>query len=203
MTCRIVGLTGSIGTGKSTVGAILRELGAAVIDADKVAHQIYARDQKLRAALVKRFGRSVISDNGTIDRKKLSLAAFKTKADITALEKITHPAIIREIRKRISQSGGESSLCVIEAPLLFEAGFDRFCDAVVLVTAPLTKVTSRAKLSRHLSIEELEKRNNRQLPVSTKLERSDHLIDNGGSLAQTRRQTRLLYERLTNNSELI
>ncbi len=199
MTCRVVGLTGSIGAGKSTVAALLRELGAAVIDADTVAHQIYAQDKKLRAALVRRFGSSIVSANGIIDRKKLSLAAFRTKADLTALEKITHPVILKEIKKRISKSGDVSQLCVVEAPLLFESGFDRFCDVVVLVTAPFTKVISRAKVLRRLSIEELEKRNNRQLPVSVKLEGSDYMIDNGGSLAQTRRQTRLLFESLTNS----
>jgi dephospho-CoA kinase len=198
MKFRVVGLTGSIGTGKSTVAAILQKLGATVIDADKVAHDIYAQDTKLRQSLVKRFGDAILSSTGIVDRKKLSVAAFGTKGGIAALERITHPAIIKVVKKRIGLLKGLPQLCVVEASLLFESGFESFCDVVVLVSAQFEQVACRAKASKRFSAAELKQRNERQLPLSAKLERSDFLIDNGGSLAETRRQVKLLYDCLTN-----
>jgi dephospho-CoA kinase len=176
---------------------MFKKLGALVIDADKVVHQLYNTDKKLISAIERRFGATIISKSGGIDRKKLSATAFKTKADIAALEHLTHPVVIKEIQKRIASQNSSNKLVVIEAPLLFESGFDKFCDKVVLVATPFNTVLARTV---RFSRADMARRNNRQMPLSKKIGIADFMVYNGNSLAQTRGQIKSLYNCLTKNN---
>ena len=192
MNCMVVGLTGSIGTGKSLVAGMFRRHGAFVIDADKVAHQLYLSD-KLRKALAKKFGKTILTRGGSIDRAMLTNAAFRSKAATAALARITHPVIISAIKNRIRQIRGSKRLCIVEAALLIESGFYKACDAVVLVITPLNKVISRTNLRAG----DLRRRNSLQLAPALKLAFADYLIDNSAALRQTRRQVNCINACLT------
>jgi len=179
----IIGLTGNIATGKSSVMRRLEEHGALVIDADKVAHALMEPGGEAYEAVVEAFGRQILAPDGKIDRKKLGEIVFGDPAELRRLEKIVHPAVRRRIREIIS--GARENVVVIEAIKLLDYGLaDELCDEVWVVTAPPQQQALRLMRDRGLTQDEAWLRINAQPPQEEKVRRADVVIHNSGSLEQ-------------------
>lgn len=182
----LIGLTGNIATGKSTVAAMLAQLGATVIDADKVAHQVMRRGGEVYDQIVAAFGPGVVGEAGEIDRKRLGRIVFGDPGQLRRLEEITHPAAGAETRRRVARA--ETPVVVVEAIKLIEAGWHRTCQALWVTTCPPEQQIERLIKDRSLSLEEARQRVAAQPPQNKKIELADVLIDTSGDLADTRRQ---------------
>ncbi len=187
----IIGLTGNIATGKSTVAHMLEELGAAVIDADQVAHSVMAPGSEAWAAIRQAFGPGVIAADGTVDRRALGAIVFADPVALARLEAIVHPAVGRALRRRLAALRRQPEpprVVVIEAIKLLEGGLAHLCDAVWLVVAPREVQIARLRETRSLSREEATARIDAQPPAEPKRALADVVITNDGSLAHLRAQ---------------
>lgn len=186
------GLTGGLASGKSTVAALFRELGAFHIDADLIVHELLAPGGAAEPAVVARFGTGIVGAGGVIDRKALADIVFtdpRARADLNAL---VHPLVRAEIARRLSarESGPAASpVAIVDAALLVEAGIHREMDALVVVTCSEATQIARA-VRRGLTEAEARARMAAQAPLAEKVAAADVLIDNEGSLEETRRQVR-------------
>jgi len=183
---RVIGVTGGVGTGKSTVARMLRGAGAHVIDADEIARALTAKGSPAYRAIVRRFGRGILLKSGAIDRAALGSLVFARPAVREKLTAILHPAIIRRIKKETRDS--TKGLVVIDAPLLFETGLNESVDAVVVVKASREAQVRRCKARSGLSREQTLSRDAAQLPLKEKIRSADYVIDNNGTLRQTEKQ---------------
>ncbi|PWB78481.1 MAG: dephospho-CoA kinase, partial [Candidatus Methylomirabilota bacterium] len=148
----VVGLTGGIGSGKSTVAALFKRFGAIVIDADQVAHELVEPGRPLFEAVASTFGREIIGADGHIDRRRLGALVFADPEVRRRLEALLHPAIIEECERRIrSAEDSEATVCLVDAALLIESGWHARCDAVILVEAGEAVRLARLVRSRGLS----------------------------------------------------
>jgi dephospho-CoA kinase len=172
-----IGLTGSVGAGKSAVLAALDRLGVATISTDAIVHELLATDE-LREALVGRWGGEVAS-NGELDRSRVAAIVFRDSDELAWLESQLHPRVGGRIAEWRAGLDPDVELAVVEVPLLFESGMEDAFDAVLCVTAPLERRSERA-VGRGLG--ELEGRDGRQLPESEKAARSDFVVANDGTL---------------------
>ena len=172
----IIGLTGGIGSGKTTVSDTLRQLGCIVLDADAIYKELTEEGKPLVAELVKEFG-DVLTD-GKLDRKKLSKVALGNPR----LNEITHKAISKEIEARIKEAG-ESDV-YLDMPLLFEAGYDAKVDKIWLVTAPLEERIKRVVIRDSIEKEEILKRISLQISEEEKMKKADVVIVNDASLEE-------------------
>lgn len=182
----VLGLTGNIASGKSTVSGMLRELGANVIDSDLVYRDLVSPGQPLLQRLAERFGKNIIAADGSLDRTVLGSIVFSNPNDLADLDRITHPAVIAEVDRRLTAIS--SGVVVLDAVKLIESGHVDRCDAVwVVVTSPDEQVTRLMKRNTLLA-EEARRRVLAQPPMAAKLERADLVIDNSGSIEHTRNQ---------------
>jgi dephospho-CoA kinase len=201
---RVVGLTGGIGTGKSTVSRLLAELGAEVIDSDAIVHELQAPGAPLLAEIADAFGPAVIRPDGSLDRAAVAAIVFRDEASRLRLNALVHPAVGRETARRLEAARARGAqLVILDIPLLFEtrvAGSASRANlgatAVVVVYAPRELQVRRLVERSGYDRAEAERRVEAQLPIEEKRERADYVIDNSGSLEETRRQVQALYERL-------
>jgi len=193
----ILGLTGTFGAGKSTVARFFEELGARVIDADQIAREVTAPGSEALREIAEAFGAGMLQADGSLDRKRLGDKVF---ADATARERlnaIVHPRVRRrelELMERYEKEG--AALIVLDVPLLFENGLDKYVDRTVVVTVGEEARYERLSRDRGMAREEIQRRLAAQASQSEKIERADHVIDNGGPLEETRRQVQRLVEAL-------
>jgi dephospho-CoA kinase len=180
----IIGLTGNIATGKSEVARMLAELGAHVIDADKVAHIVMQPNGAAYSAVIDAVGPEILSTDGTIDRGKLGAIVFRDPASLRRLEAAVHPATIAEIDRLIAQS--TEPVVVVEAIKLIEAGMHRHYDALWVVTAPRSLQISRLQSARGLTEQEAALRVDAQPPQEEKAAMADLVINNDGGLNSLR-----------------
>ena len=193
----VLGVTGGIATGKSSVAAMLGECGAVVVSADDLARQAVAPGSDALAALVERFGRGILFADGALDRERLARLVFADPVARAELNRITHPAIARLAEERLAQlRAAGHPLIVYEAPLLFEAGAESRVDQVLVVcTAP--DIQQQRLMQRDtLSAEDAQTRIATQMPLTEKIRRADYLIDNSGTLAEARLQVAELCKEL-------
>ncbi len=188
----IIGLTGNIGTGKSTIAGMLAELGAEAIDADKVAHGVMRAGMPAHAAAVEAFGPGVLAPDGEIDRKRLGAIVFADPTALARLEAIAHPATIVEVQRRIGDTS--AAVVVVEAIKLIEAGMADAYDAVWVTVCQPEQQIRRIMGERGLSQAEAEQRARAQPPQEDKIAHADVVIDNSRSLAQTRAQVQVAWE---------
>jgi dephospho-CoA kinase len=183
----LIGLTGGIAVGKTTVARIFAELGAPVIDADALAREVTAPGTEVLERIVEAFGEGVLDSGGRLDRKALGRIVFSDVEARRRLEAITHPAIIAAAGERVDALGRQGHRVVLyEAALLIEAGRHRDMDSLIVVVADDEQRVSRLMQRNELSREEAVARLAAQLPQERKVELADHVIDNSGSLEQTR-----------------
>ncbi len=184
----IIGLTGSIGSGKSTVGLHLASLGAEVLDADVIAAQVVSPGTPELEKIRKIFGEQVIKDNGHLDRLKISSIVFKDINALSKLEEIIHPkvkSIISDKVKEYRRDMGKSKVLVVEVPLLIESGMQGLVDEVWVVIAEKEKQIERVVKRSKLSRDEVLKRINAQMSQQEKSSYANRVIDNTGSIEQT------------------
>lgn len=193
----VIGLTGGPGTGKSTVAAMLARRGAAVIEADRLGHQAYAPGTAGWEAVVRAFGPEVIAPDGTIDRRRLGALVFSDPEKLRRLNAIIHPEIRRLITVQLEKFRREGvRVVVIEAALLFEAGWDDLVDEVWVTTAPPDVAAARYAARTGLPEAEVRQRVAAQLDAAEKARRADRIIDTSGSLANVERQVDRLWNEL-------
>jgi dephospho-CoA kinase len=188
-------LTGNIATGKSTVGAMLAEFGATVIDADKVVHEALRRGSQVYDQVITAFGSAIIGSDGEIRRDRLGHIVFNDPAELRRLEDILHPAAGAEVNRRVAQA--ETPVVVIEAIKLIEAGWHHTCQALWVTTCPAEMQIERLMTGRSLSLDEARQRVNAQPPQSQKISLADVIIDTSGDLAETRRQIEIAWRTIT------
>ena len=194
---KLVGLTGGVGSGKSTVAAILRELGAAVVDADEASHAVYEPGTPGFAAVVREFGDSFVRDGG-IDRKALGELVFKDADALKRLNAIVHPLVREWMAQRTAEAVERGAEVVVQdVPLLFENGLDKLFPTVILVWVPLAVQVERLVGGRGFTLERAREVIAAQMPIDEKRGRATHVIDNTGTLESTRAQVEGLWEMLS------
>lgn len=196
MALRAFGLTGGLGSGKSTVAARLRERGVPVIDADVLAREAVAPGTPGAAAVSAAFEGLSLPD-GSLDRKALAARVFGHPAELARLESIVHPRVqaLRAAREAALEAAGEPLVCH-EIPLLFEKGLDASLRPVVVVSVPEATQIARARARDNASEAEVRARLGAQWPLASKAARADYVIDNSGTIAETHAQTDAVLERL-------
>ena len=201
----VLGLSGGIATGKSTVSGFLSALGASVIDADAIVHELQAPGAPLLDEIAEAFGPDLIDAEGRLDRNALGAVVFSDLAARRRLEAIVHPKVIATMADRVaSAQATDTPLIVLDIPLLFERsekgasrGPATSFDATVLVYAPEQLQTERLMARDGCDREAALQRIRAQLPIESKKAMADIVIDNSGSLEETERQTRELFERFS------
>ncbi len=199
----IVGITGGIACGKTTVSELLAEKGAIPINADEIGHQLLKADSPVIDELTDAFGQDILDASGDVSRKKLGAIVFKDKAARERLNSILHPLIIQRSRAQARQRVEEDPTCIVllDAPLLIEAGAYDTVDLIVVVTAsPETQLRRTLERSvaqgRPLTETEAQARIDSQMPVSEKVKYADVVIENEGTLEDLHREVDALWERL-------
>ena len=181
----VIGLTGGIGTGKSEVAQLLHALGAVVIDADRVGHQAYEPNTESWREVVKAFGEDVLQPNGEIDRRKLSAIVFADTDQLARLNGIMHPRMARMVAEELDQLRLQgASVAVVEAALLFEAGWDGLVDEVWVTDSPIENVIERLQARNGLSAQEVLKRIDSQMDRSERLARAQVVVDNSSDVGE-------------------
>ena len=177
--CPVIGLTGGIGCGKSSLAAYLAQKGAAVVDADKTGHQVLARSGEAFAEVVALFGPSILDDTGEINRAALGELVFSRPESLKALTRISHPAMARRMEREIARLRAATPpppAIVLEAAVLFEAGWDSLCDMTWTVSAPEQMVVER--LAPRWSPEQIQARIQTQWSNTRRESKADHTLIN-------------------------
>lgn len=186
-------MTGNIGSGKSTVAAMLREAGIPVLDADRISKEVMAPGGRAFDAVVQEFGRRIVRDDGTIDRKRLGEIVFADPSLRERLEAITHPAILDAMKEAIAGMEGKGHrAAVVEATLIHESGRKGLFKAVISVTCDRETAISRLAARDGMSRSQAEARLRAQMDPARKAGASDYLIDNSGDIASTHGQVERL-----------
>lgn len=180
----LVGLTGGIGSGKSTVAARLVQHGAELIDADQIAREVVLPGNPAFDKLVEHFGSGVLDDDGFIDRPKLGAIVFADERKRALLNEITHPAVFDRIANRLELLQAFDGLVILDVPLLVESGVERGYDAVVVVAAHPETQVARLVEQRGMSAADAEARIAAQAPLDEKLKAATHVIWNEDSMAE-------------------
>jgi dephospho-CoA kinase len=193
-----IGLTGGIGSGKSTVAAYLQKLGAPVIDADKVGHEIYLPGTPAYEEVVAEFGRGILAPDGTIDRQRLGAIVFADRAALKRLEAIVQPRIFEEVLARIAKmrADGVTIPIVVEAAIMLEARWGGTFDQIWLVVAPREQVVGRIQLQRGLNPQQIEARIQSQMSEEERRKRATVVIENNGTLEELFTKVRALWDAL-------
>jgi dephospho-CoA kinase len=193
----IIGLTGSIGTGKSESAKYFEALGVCSIDADLISRYFTNRGMPALNVLVKNFGQDILHSGGILNRKKLADIIFSNKQAKLMVEKILHVYIVTCINKIISYKIKNKRIIIINAPLLFETGLDVICDRIVTIWLPHDVQMKRLILRDQLDIDVIKKRIDSQMSIEKKIKLSDFIIDNTGSKKDLKNDICDLYKLLT------
>lgn len=188
----LIGLIGSLGSGKSTVRQMLEQMGARSLDADWLAHVVMQRGTHAWRAIVNAFGVQILTYDGRIDRRRLGARVFADPAALQTLENIVHPAVLALIKDLLREN--THPVVVLEAIKLFETGMDQWCDALWAVTCSPDKQLERVMRARQLNVDQVRERLAAQGSFEEKLRRADVTIDNSGDLAATRTQVLKLWK---------
>ena len=194
---RVIGLTGGIGSGKSTVSQYLAELGGVIIDADKIGHEAYRPNTETWLKLVKMFGNRILAADSTIDRKKLGAIVFGDPEELARLNAIIHPQITRVIKKEIENCRRQGiSVIVLDAPVLFEADAKSLVNEVWVVVSNEENVIKRAMSRTGLPEEQIRARIRSQMSNEERIKRAQVVIHNDGTVEELREKVKTLWERV-------
>jgi dephospho-CoA kinase len=196
-----VGLTGGIATGKTTVVAMLRELGCRVLEADKIAHQTIEPGGGAYDEVVREFGRGILTAEGLVDRRKLGGIVFADPQRLARLNAIVHPLVLEEQSRQLAaiEKDDAHAIAVVEAALLIEAGFDKKLDRLIVTWCTPEQQLARLTQSgagRGLTVEQALQRIAAQMPIEEKRQRADDVIDCSGTIEHTRAQVNALFGKL-------
>jgi dephospho-CoA kinase len=193
---KTIGLTGGIGCGKSTIAGLLAELGAIIIDADKIGHDLLGTDKQVRDQVVLAFNHRILSTDGSVNRKKLAKIVFTDYNALSRLNQIIHPMIYRVVKTQLGQyRDQESKVVVIEAPLLIEANWIKMVDTIWVVTATKANVLKRFEKTE-ISHEEIMARIHSQLTDDERIKMADVVIKNNYSFNELKLEVNRLWQDL-------
>jgi dephospho-CoA kinase len=217
-----VGLTGGIASGKSVVGEMLVALGAHLVQADRIAHQLMLPGESVYNEVVRHFGRAILNRDGSVNRAKLAEVAFGSEnpatqvnpsatpsvsspipSRIEELNRIVHPAVLRSQEQWMEETGRQDphAIAIVEAALILEAGAAKRFDRLIVVTCSdeqrIARFAARQKLALDEARKEVERRMAAQLPEAEKIKAADYVIDNSGSIDHTREQVREVWKKLS------
>lgn len=201
----LVGLTGGIASGKSLVARIFKDLGAHVIDADRIVHQLLEPDQQAWEEVLEYFGKDILLPDDGIDRRKLGELVFNDAEKRAWLNSCLHPKVFSAYTAQIQHLRVRSpnAIVVFDAALLIETGYSRNMDKLVVVYAnqeqQIERLTSRDKFTREQALARIES----QMPLAEKRGHADYVIDNTGTREDTERQTRDIYSKMMRDSERV
>ncbi len=182
-----IGLTGGIGSGKSTVSNLFRERGASILDLDRIAHEVEEPGRAAWQGIVERFGQDILTPEGTIDREALGAIVFRDSAKREELNRIVHPAVFDEWCRRFEEIVRKDAQAIVisDIPLLIETGWHERMDIVILVYVSPAVQIERIMERNGYTTEEAEDRLRSQMPLADKIPYADFVIRNEGTLAET------------------
>jgi dephospho-CoA kinase len=196
----IIGLTGGIVSGKSTVARMFKDLGAKIVDADKLGHKVILPQGAAWKRIIKIFGKDILQKDQTINREKLGKIVFANQNLLKKLNKITHPEIIKLIKKEISlakdNSKEEKKILIIDAALIYETKIDRLMDKIIVVYLDEEEQLKRLIKRNNLSEKEALQKIKSQIPLKEKIEIADYVIDNSNSLDKTKEQVETIWQEI-------
>lgn len=194
----VIGVTGGVGTGKSTVARMFKQLGAVVLDADAMAHEAVEPGRPAWREIVRAFGRGILKPDRTINRKRLAAVVFADRRKRKQLEAIIHPRVLRRMAQEVRRlrRGGRCKAVVLEVPLMVETSAQRLVDTLVVVTAPPAAQYRRLRKAYGWSRQEVDARSAAQWKLSAKVALADHVIDNSDGAEATRTHVEQLWNRL-------
>ena len=195
----VIGLLGGIGSGKSTVARVFKDLGCVVADADADAHQVLSETEVVEA-LRERWGDGVVRPDGTPDRREIGRIVFDDPAERAWLESVVHPRVSMLRKERFEAAPEDATALLVDAPLILEANLDEECDHLVFIECPIEVRLSRVDSTRGWDAEELARREAAQVSLEEKRSRADELIMNTGSLAELEEQVRSILSRVRGGS---
>jgi dephospho-CoA kinase len=198
----VIGITGNLGTGKTTVSQMLAELGAVLINADELGHEVLQPDTQAYKEVLAAFGKSILKPNDEIDRSKLGKLVFDDNTALARLNQITHPRIYEIAEQKIEeQRQAGTRVVALEAALLIEAGWTTLVDQLWVTTAPEATIVKRLKSSRGLSEKQVLARLHTQMPQEEKAKQADAVIDTDCSMDELRARVTELWHRLPVGTE--
>lgn len=192
---KIIGLTGGIASGKSTVSAVFKEMGAIILDADQIARLVVLPHQPAWADIVKLFGPEIINEDQSLNRAKIGKIVFSNPAALEELNRSTHPRIRQSFKDALRQISMEqpNAMVIVEVPLLYETNMDKLCHQVIVVwvdrETQIKRLIKREKLSQEDAIRRIES----QMPLDEKARQADYVIDNRGSIMETKEEATRYY----------
>ena len=200
----IVGLTGGIVGGKSIVASMFKDLGAKIIDADKLGHSVILPHKPAWKKIVNLFGKDILRNDLTIDREKLGKTVFTNQALLKKLNEITHPEIIKILKKEIdlvkNTTHNRGKILIIDAALIYEAKIDRLMDKIIVVyineDEQINRLTKRNNLSKRDALQRIKS----QMPMKKKAEMADYVIDNSSSLDKTKKQVEKIWKKFVSRN---
>jgi dephospho-CoA kinase len=197
----IIGVTGSLASGKTTVAGMFKKLGAVILDADKIAHRALYRNSPYYKKIVNRFGKSIVDAQGRIIKSALAKIAFKTKASQSDLCCLTHPYVFDYIDKKIKffSRSKKVKMIVVEAALLIESGLYKKMDTIVVVISEESEQLKRAAVYRGMNELEAKQRMRYQMKLSQKIKYADHVIDNRHTFKHTESQVKKIVKKNLKN----
>jgi dephospho-CoA kinase len=194
---KLVGLTGGIASGKTTVAAILKRHGAAIVDADALSREVVEPGREAWKEIVETFGHEVLQADQTLDRQKLRARIFNDPAARKKLEAIIHPRVRALAEERIAQYGATGyDIVVYEVPLLFEGKLNEWLRPVILVASDVRIQKQRLQQRDHLTPEEAQRHIDAQMSLEEKRQLADYVIDNDGDMEDLDRQVRAILDRI-------
>jgi dephospho-CoA kinase len=192
----LIGLTGQIGAGKSTVAEILHKLGAAVVDADQIGRDLLEENNLVKRSLVRSFGEGIVNRHGKINRRALARVAFASEKSRQTLNSVVHPQLLRELRRQLKEGLMARKVVVIDAALLLEWGLNKKVDLVLAVRAP-REIRLRRMIGKGFERTDILRRMRRQMTWSEFDKKADVVVSNAGSKADLRRAITFVWEQIT------
>ena len=204
-----IGLTGGIATGKSLVGSMFAELGAHTIDADQIGHDLMRPGETVYDEVVRRFGPEILNPDNTVNRPRLAELAFdQRRPRIYELNSIVHPGVIQTYERWMDEIGARepNAIAILEAALLLEAGLRKRFDRVIVVSCKpqqrIDRWEQRLKIDADSARREITRRMMAQAPDEAKIQAADYVIDNSGTIEETRKQVKRVYESLVSQAKV-
>lgn len=196
MPAPVIGLTGGIATGKSTVSNYFQKLGITIVDADAIAKQVVAPNSSSLKKIKAHFGSQIVLDNGELNRAELRKLIFSNESEKLWLNNLLHPVIRQEILEQLNVASGP--YVILDAPLLFENNLDKLCEKTLLVDIPEELQIMRGSERDGVNKEQIKQIIAAQMPRSIKLTKADYVIDNALSLDNTYAQVMAIHQKLSN-----
>ena len=195
----VIGVTGGVGSGKTTFVQTFERLGATIINADMLAKELTDKNDKIRTALKNKFGPGIFNRKGVLQRRKLGRLAFSNTRSLKLLNNIIGPALIKEIKNKIStfRKNEKTATVIVDIAILFEAGIESQFDKIIVITAPVQNRIKWLRKERNWHEEEILERMRSQMGIEEMRRRADIVVDNSGTIQELRQCAREIYNKLT------